>query len=492
MQQPWRPETMDRGAPMTINRDYLRERGPANPAGNEFAHMSLITSGMGDVSEDQINTVALHDADASATYTAHEVEELDLSALLVEGETVVAQLKVSAFFGFPSKEDGEDVSGDCVLALTQSSEGDKQRLLFVYTGIVQRSLKGSETYSYVKPCFNCLCIGGETSHTSADYTMSRSSDSGFRIINVADQLVDIYATQSSSMELHKSSNMKRMPSTEECCDCCSQLFKCLSYWCSPGPCLDLCSCKPCCKLCGQTSCCEPDTRNKAFSVDLAEGNVSIEDMIATKAVAEGSFGGSTWEIETTTISLNSVVMHWVVSSLLPHHPLTCFADTRVLCLRTGPAHEPAARDHRARGGEPAPRARPVRLAGQLRPLSERQRVRADRWRGRGFGVHVRIRFGRRCGCWAGRHPWPSEEPGPVTCTYGVEKEILMKVFFAPHGVVGASAWPTGCFASSPSAAAAGVGATEACSALILQRQPAFAFSLRLCVAQCPTGWRRTP
>ena len=47
----------------------------------------------------------------------------------------------------------------------------------VYTGIVQRSLKGSETYSYVKPCFNCLCIGGETSHTSADYKMSRSSDS---------------------------------------------------------------------------------------------------------------------------------------------------------------------------------------------------------------------------------------------------------------------------------------------------------------------------
>ena len=65
-------------------------------------------------------------------------------------------------------------------------------MLFVYTGIVQRSLKGSETYSYVKPCFNCLCIGGETSHTSADYKMSRSSDSGFRIINVADQLVDIY------------------------------------------------------------------------------------------------------------------------------------------------------------------------------------------------------------------------------------------------------------------------------------------------------------
>ena len=27
-------------------------------------------------------------------------------------------------------------------------------------------------------------------HTSADYKMSRSSDSGFRIINVADQLVD--------------------------------------------------------------------------------------------------------------------------------------------------------------------------------------------------------------------------------------------------------------------------------------------------------------
>ena len=192
-QQPWRPETMDRGAPMAINRDYLRERysGPAN-ADPVFKHMSLITSGMGDVSEDQINTVALHDADASASYTAHEVEELDLSALLVEGETVVAQLKVSAFFGFPSKDDGEDVKGDCVLALTQSSEGDKQRLLFVYTGIVQRSLKGSETYSYVKPCFNCLCIGGETSHTSADYKMSRSSDSGFRIINVADQLVDIY------------------------------------------------------------------------------------------------------------------------------------------------------------------------------------------------------------------------------------------------------------------------------------------------------------
>ena len=92
--------------------------------------------------------------------------------------------------------------------------------------------------------------------------------------------------------------------------------------------------------------------------------------------------------------------------------------------------------------------------------------------------------------------WPASLAKRRAWSYdlnGVENEILMEVFFAPHGVVGASAWPTGCFASSPfSAAAAGVGATEACSALILQRQPAFAFSLRLCVAQCPTGWRRTP
>ena len=106
----------------------------------------------------------------------------------------------------------------------------------------------------------------------------------------------------------------RAPTADDCC----QLLQCLKYWCGPGPCLDLCSCKPCCKLCGQTSCCEPDTRSKSFSVDLEEGNLSIEEMIANKEVAEGSFGGSTWEIETTTISLNSVVMHWVVSSLLPH------------------------------------------------------------------------------------------------------------------------------------------------------------------------------
>lgn len=152
---------------VVLNKDYLRETyaySAASAAGDAiYKHMSLISSGMGDVSEEVIDTVARHDADATSSYTAHAAEELDISALLAEDEKVVAQLPISAFFGFPSKDEGEDVKGDCVLVLTQSSGDGHKRLLFVYTGVVQRTLKGSERYGNLRPSvisrpfLDCVC-----------------------------------------------------------------------------------------------------------------------------------------------------------------------------------------------------------------------------------------------------------------------------------------------------------------------------------------------
>jgi hypothetical protein len=280
---------------VVLNKDYVRE------------HMLLITSGMGDVSEEVIDTVARHDADATSSYTAHAVEEVDISALLAEDEKVVAQLPISAFFGFPSKDEGEDVKGDCVLALTQSSDGHK-RLLFVYTGIVQRTLKGSEKFDYVKPCITVCCFPSASSTFSADYTMGRQQDSGFRIITVADQLVDIYSSESTEMNLHKKSGgATRVPTKKDCCNCISSL----KYWCGFGPCMDLCALKPCFKMCGQKSCCEPETKNKSFSVDLSELNLDIQDMITKTESLSGQFNDAQWKIETKAQSLSSVIMHWV-------------------------------------------------------------------------------------------------------------------------------------------------------------------------------------
>ena len=52
---------------------------------------------MGDnESEEVIDTLAQHDADATSSYTAHAAEELNISALLAEGEKIIAQLSASA------------------------------------------------------------------------------------------------------------------------------------------------------------------------------------------------------------------------------------------------------------------------------------------------------------------------------------------------------------------------------------------------------------
>ena len=292
-----------------LNRDYLREKYPSRGGDPVYKHMSLITSGMGDVSEDVISTVAAHDADATSSYTAHAAEELNLSAILAEDETVIAQLPVSAFFGFPGKEDGQDVKGDCVLALTCSSgDSGQKRLLFVYTGQVERSLKGNESYSYVKPCFTCgTCFGGETITYSADFNMGRTQESGFRIITVADQLVDVYSSSASTMDLHKhTAGGFAAPTADDCC----KLIDCLKYWCGYGPCLDLCTLKPCCRACGKTSCCEPQVKNKAFSLNLSEHSLDIQDLISTWETRVGEYGGTQWNIETQMQSLNSVVLHW--------------------------------------------------------------------------------------------------------------------------------------------------------------------------------------
>ena len=172
------------------------------------------------------------------------------------------------FFGFPSKEE-EDVKGACVLALTQSSgDGRRQRLLFVYTGLVQRSLKGSERFKFINPCVNVRCLPGASASFSAEYmymyTMGRQQNSGFRVITVADQLVDVYSSESTEMSLHKqTARMMWVPTQEDlvctCISCVTYMYWCIYMY---GPCLDLCTFKPCCKVCGQKSCCEPETKSK--------------------------------------------------------------------------------------------------------------------------------------------------------------------------------------------------------------------------------------
>lgn len=143
-----------------INKDYLRQTGAMNK------HMSLRTSNMGDISEEVIDAVASHDADASSNYSAHVAEKPDFSALLSKEETLVAVLDAIAFCGFPDKEEGKDVKGECNLVLTNT------RLLFLYTGMVERSIKGKEEYSFT-PGDCGGCCGGEQTTFSADYEMGR-------------------------------------------------------------------------------------------------------------------------------------------------------------------------------------------------------------------------------------------------------------------------------------------------------------------------------
>ena len=140
-----------------INKDYLRENGALNE------HMSLRTVNMGNISEHVINEVALHDADASSNYTAHVAEKPDVSALLSKEETAVAVLDGIAFCGFPDKEEGKDVKGECNLVLTN------KRILFLYTGMVERSMRGSEEYRFMPGG----CCGSDSTNLSANYEMGR-------------------------------------------------------------------------------------------------------------------------------------------------------------------------------------------------------------------------------------------------------------------------------------------------------------------------------
>ena len=163
-------------------------------------------------------------------------------------------------------------------------------------------------YEAVKPCINVCCCPGASSSFTANYTMGRQQDSGFRIITVADQLVDIYSSESTEMNLQKkTASLMRAPTQEDCCN----FISCLTYWCGYGPCLDLCTLKPCCMLCGQKSCCEPETKSKSFSVDLSDGNLDIQDVITKTESRSGRFNHAQWKIETKAHCLSSVIMHWV-------------------------------------------------------------------------------------------------------------------------------------------------------------------------------------
>lgn len=105
------------------------------------------------------------------------------------------------------------------------------------------------------------------------------------MITIADQLIDIYCSDNTQMELSKKTGARKgmifvsMPDSTGCCDA----------------------------IC---SCCTQKPKSKSLSFNLSELDVDIESLISTTEEYTGPHDGAMWNIKKKTKNLSTVVVHW--------------------------------------------------------------------------------------------------------------------------------------------------------------------------------------